>query len=424
MGGLSERSDTVVISNEGAHAVLMTLTEIARQQAAHLTVTLTRLLGDFDLAEESVQDALLVAIERWPHSGIPTQPGAWLLTVARRKAIDRLRRQATYQEKLALFQAPHAQSEDGAPGEAYLRLVFMCCHPALSQAAHVALTLRAVMGLTTAEIAAAFLCPEVTIAQRIVRAKRKIVEANIPCSLPAEPEWGSRLNSVLAVLYLVFNEGYLSSAGVMVSRRNLAEEAAWLTSLLALLLPHDPEVLGLLALMRLHLARADVRVDESGELVLLRDQDRRRWDRRAIADAESLIERAAALRRPGRYQLQAAIAACHATADSWGTTDWPQILALYDRLCWCDASPVVRLNWAIALGQVYGADKALAQVDALADALKQYYLFHATRGELLRALGRTAEAQAADRAALRLTQNPAERALLVRRLGNGEAFSD
>jgi RNA polymerase sigma-70 factor (ECF subfamily) len=424
MGGLSERSGVVGTSTEADDALLTALAEISREHTARLTVTLTRLLGDFDLAEESVQDALLVAIERWPCTGIPTQPGAWLLTVARRKAIDRLRRQATYQEKLALFQAPQAQSEDGAPGEGILRLAFMCCHPALSQAAQVALTLRAVMGLTTAEIAAAFLCPEATIAQRIVRAKRKIVEANIPYSLPAEPEWGRRLNGVLAVLYLVFNEGYLSSASGMVSRRNLAEEAAWLASLLALLLPHDPEVLGLLALMRLHLARADARVDEHGELVLLRHQDRGRWDRRAIADAESLLERAAALRRPGPYQLQAAIAACHATADSWETTDWPQIVALYERLCSCDASSVVRLNWAIAFGQVYGAEKALAQVDALADTLTQYYLFHATRGELLRAIGRTAEAQAADSAALRLTHNPAERRLLRRRLGYVEDFSD
>jgi RNA polymerase sigma factor (sigma-70 family) len=388
--------------------MMASLTEISREHVARLTVILTKLLGDFDLAEESVQDALLIALEQWPNNGIPIQPGAWLLTVARRKAIDRLRREAAYQEKLALLQTPHAQSEDGVPAEVYLRLVFKCCHPALSQAAQVALTLRAVMGLTTAEIAAAFLCPEATMAQRIVRAKRKIVEAKIPYSLPAEPEWESRLNGVLAVLYLVFNEGYLSGAGGAVSRRNLAEEAAWLTSLLTSLLPRDPEVLGLLALMQLHLARADARFDEHGGLVLLRDQNRRRWDRRIIVDAESLIERAA----------------CHATADAWETTDWPQIVALHERLCEHDASPVVRLNWAIAFGQVHGPEKALAQVDALADALKQYYLFHATRGGLLRALGRRAEACAADRAALRLARNPAERALLRRRLGQGEAFSN
>jgi RNA polymerase sigma-70 factor (ECF subfamily) len=424
MVGLSEQPDAVALSDEGDRAVLTVLAEISREHTARLIATLTRLLGDFDLAEESVQDALLVAIERWPCTGIPTHPGAWLLTVARRKGIDRLRREATYQEKLSLLQAPQAQSEEVAPGEAVLRLAFMCCHPALSQNAQVALTLRAVMGLTTAEIAAAFLSPEATIAQRVVRAKRKIVEAKIPYGLPAEADWGSRVQGVLAVLYLVFNEGYLSSASGLVSRRNLAEEAGWLASLLTAILPQNPEVLGLLALMRVHLARADARFDEQGELVLLRDQDRRRWDRRAIADAESLIERAAGLRRPGPYQLQAAIAACHATADSWEATDWPQIVALYERLCSYDASPVVRLNWAIALGQVHGAEKALAQVDALTDVLRQYYLLHATRGELLRALGRTAEAQAADGEALRLTHNPAERRLLRRRLGHGEVFSD
>jgi RNA polymerase sigma-70 factor (ECF subfamily) len=397
--------------------VLEALAEIGREHVARLTATMTRLLGDFDLAEESVQDALLVAIERWPRSGVPDEPGAWLLTVARRKAIDRLRREAKYQEKLALLQASQTASGDAVSANEYLRLVFTCCHPALSQAAQVALTLRAVMGLTTAEIAAAFLCSEATIAQRIVRAKRKIVEANIPYSLPAEPEWERRLDGALTVLYLVFNEGYLCAGSGMAARRNLAEEAAWLVSLLALIAPNDPEILGLLALMRLHLARANARIDGNGELVLLRDQDRRRWDRRAIADADILIERAAALRRPGRYQIQAAIAACHATADSWEATDWPQILALYERLCIYDASPVARLNRAIARGQVCGAEVALAEVDHLAEALGQYHLFHATRGELLRALGRTVEARAADERALELTQNQAERALLRRRLG-------
>ncbi|HEY7092675.1 MAG TPA: sigma-70 family RNA polymerase sigma factor [Ktedonobacterales bacterium] len=404
--------------------VLEALAEISRERVARLTATMTKLLGDFDLAEESVQDALLIAIERWPRSGVPVQPGAWLLTVARRKAIDRLRREAKYQEKLALLQTSQTETDDRVSAEEYLRLVFTCCHPALSQAAQVALTLRAVMGLTTAEIASAFLCPEATIAQRIVRAKRKIVEANIPYSLPAEPEWESRLDGVLTVLYLVFNEGYLSAGSGLVSRRNLAEEAAWLVSHLALNAPNDPEILGLLALMRLHLARAEARIDGNGELALLRDQDRQRWDRRAIADADALIERAAALRRPGRYQLQAAIAACHATADSWEATDWPQILALYERLCLYDVSPVARLNRAIALGQVCGAEAALVEVDRLAKALGKYHLFHATRGELLRALGRMVEARAADEVALELTQNPAERALLRRRLGYGMAPLD
>jgi RNA polymerase sigma factor (sigma-70 family) len=393
------------------------LAEVFREHAAWLTAAMTAFTGDFDLAEECVQDALLTAIEHWPQEGLPARPAAWLLTAARRKALDRLRRQTVYQEKIALLDAPPRTGAESAWAEDLLALVFTCCHPTLAREAQVALTLRAVMGFTTAEIAAAFLTSQATIAQRIVRAKRTIVAARIPYRVPPEGERAERLEQVLAVLYLVFNEGYLSASGGEPARRNLADEAAWLAALLARQLPAEPEVLGLLALMRLHLARAAARFDADGALVLLRDQDRRLWDRKEIETAVKLIERAAALRRPGPYQLQAAIAACHAEAEAWEVTDWAQIVALYDRLLATTSSPVVRLNRAIALWQIAGPAAALAEVERLAAPLARYHLFHATRGELLRALGRAEEARAADREALRHTRNPAERALLERRIG-------
>ncbi len=393
------------------HAALAT---VFREEAGRLTGALVRLLGDFDLAEELVQDAILEALEHWPREGVPAKPGAWLMTTARRKALDRLRREARAREKLAQMEA--ALNETRTETDDRLRLIFTCCHPALAREAQVALTLRAVIGLTTAEIARAFLVPEATVAQRVVRAKRKIVEAGIPYRVPDDHELIERLDEVLAVLYLTFNEGYLASGGERASRRDIAEDAEWLASLLARLMPDEPEVLGLTALMRLHLARAEARFDASGELVLLRDQDRRRWDRRTIADATALIARAARMRRPGEYQLQAAIAAVHAEAPAWEATDWRQIVALYDLLLDHLPSPVVRLNRAIALRYVEGAAAALAEVDALAAELDRYHLFHATRGELLRELGRDDEARAANRRALELTENPAERRLLERRI--------
>jgi len=376
---------------------------------------LVRALGDFDLAEELVQEALLEAVEHWPAEGIPQKPGAWLLTTARRKAADRFRRQARYREKLAQLEG-EGMGVDTAEGDDRLRLIFTCCHPALSREAQVALTLRAVAGLTTAEIARAFITSEATIAQRIVRAKRKIVEANIPYRVPAAREMAERLAEVLAVLYLMFNEGYLATAGTRASRRDLAEDAAWLAGLMVRLMPEEPEALGLLALMRFHLARVETRFDESGGLTLLQDQDRSRWDRERIASAISLLQRAAVLRRPGPYQMQAAIAACHAEAPSWQQTDWRQIIALYDSLLALTPSPVVQLNRAIARRYLDGAESALDEVAALADPLDNYYLFHATRAELLRDLGRDAEARSALIRALSLTENPAERALLRKRL--------
>ena len=380
-----------------------------------MTAALVRILGDFDLAEELVQEALLEAIQHWPNEGIPERPGAWLLTTARRKAVDQLRRQARFRDKLAQLEGD-LMRDDTAEGDDRLRLIFTCCHPALSREAQLALTLRAVAGLTTVEIARAFITSEATIAQRIVRAKRKIVEANIPYRVPAERDLAERLEEVLAVLYLMFNEGYLATAGEQATRRDLAEDAAWLAGLMVRLMPDEPEALGLLALMRLHLARARGRFDDAGNLVLLQDQDRSRWDRERIASATVLLRRAAILQRSGPYQLQAAIAACHAEARTWGDTDWGQIVALYDALLKQMPSPVVELNRAIARRYRDGASAALPDVERLAEALDGYYLLHATRAELLRDLGREVEARTELSRALELTANPAERALLQQRL--------
>jgi len=375
---------------------------------------LVRRLGDFDLAEELVQEAVLAALVAWPVSGIPANPGAWLLTAARRRGVDRLRRAARYRDKLALL-GSSLEAEVRPESDDRLRLIFTCCHPSLSREAQLALTLRAVIGLSTGEVARAFLLSEAAMAQRIVRAKRKIVEAAIPYRVPSGPELGERLDGVLGVLYLMFNEGYLSSASVP-ERRDLARDAEWLASLLVGLLPEEPEALGLLALIRLHLARAAARFDSSGRLVLLRDQDRSLWDHPAIAAAAALVVKAGRMRRPGPYQVQAAIAAVHAESPSWEETDWRQIVALYGLLLAHSDTPVVRLNRAIALAQVAGPAAALKEVDALGSELSGYHLFHATRAELLRGLGRPADARAADARALELTSNPAERALLESRL--------
>ena len=384
-----------------------------REEAGLLTGGLVRLLGDFDVAEEIVQDTLLAALERWRRDGIPARPGAWLATAARRRAIDRLRRNARFRQKLALLEAEPTGREE--PDDR-LRLIFTCCHPALSPRARVVLTLRAICGFTTAEIAGALLLSEAAVAQQIHRARRKIVEAGIPYRVPDAEELAARLDPVLAVLYLMFNEGYLSSGAGDPARRDLAEDAAWLAALLTRLLPAEPEPLGLLALMRLHLARAAARFDAAGDLVLIADQDRSRWDRAAIAAAIGLVERAGAMRRPGPYQLQAAIAACHAEAPSWAETDWRQILVLYDLLLRLSPSPVVRMNRAVALRWVAGSAAALAELEPLAAPLDGYHLFHAARAELLQELGRRDEARAAEERALGLTANRAERALLERRL--------
>jgi RNA polymerase sigma factor (sigma-70 family) len=376
---------------------------------------LVRALGDFDLAEEVVQDSLVAALENWPEHGIPDKPGAWLMTAARRRAIDIMRRDKRYREKLALLERSPLAPETGEVDDR-LRLIFTCCHPALAQEAQVALTLRAVVGFTTAEIASAFLASEATMAQRIVRAKRKIVDARIPYRVPEGGDLAARLAGVLSVLYLMFNEGYLSRGAHVAMRRDLADDALWLISLVATLMPDQPEVLGLLALIRLNLARSAARFDAAGEIVLLADQDRNLWDRHAIAAGIVLLERAGAMKASGPYQIQGAIAALHSEARSWAETDWHQIVVLYDALVRMEDSPVVRLNRAVALSQFAGPKVALGEVNDLAMALNGYHLFHSTRAELLDQLGEQLLARAARRRALDLCQNPAERSLLERKL--------
>jgi RNA polymerase sigma-70 factor (ECF subfamily) len=373
-----------------------------------------RMIGNFDIAEEVVQDSLLAALEKWPTQGVPENPGAWLMTTARRRAIDVLRRDQRYADKVALLERS-TMPDDTPEADDRLRLIFTCCHPALAPEAQVALTLRAVAGFTTQEIAAAFLVSETTMAQRIVRAKRKIVEANIPYLVPQGDALVARLESVLSVLYLMFNEGYLSRGAQAGMRRDLADDAMWLTSLVARVLP-QAEVLGLLALMKLNLARSAARFDAGGEMVLLVDQDRALWDQAAIGEGIDLLERAAAMQSPGSYQLQAAIAAVHAEAERWAETDWEQIVLLYDALLRIADSPVIRLSRAVALSRLRGPAEALGEVNDLAISLSGYHLFHATRAELLDEMGETELAREALLRALDLCQNPAERSLFERKL--------
>ncbi|MEV4460568.1 DUF6596 domain-containing protein [Microbispora sp. NPDC049633] len=389
------------------------LARVVREHAGRLAASLVPLLGDFSAAEDLVQDAVEIALRRWPVEGVPERPDAWLFTVARRRGLDVLRRESNYRAKLARLTWP-----DPAPRDDRLRLIFTCCHPALSRAARIALTLRVVCGLSAAQIAAAFVVPEATVAQRITRAKRKIGEAGIPYRVPPQEELPQRLSEVLAVVYLLFNEGYLSSTAERAQARDLVDEAEWLAALLANLLPKEPEAAGLLALIRLHRARGAARFDERGHLVLLADQERDRWDRQAIAEATALLTRTArAHRRPGPYQLQAAIVACHAEAGTFADTDWAQILVLYDMLLHLAPSPVTRLHRAVAVRYALGARVALAELEGLGDTLERYPLFHATRAELLRDLDLREEARRADERALELTRNTAQQALLERRLG-------
>jgi RNA polymerase sigma-70 factor (ECF subfamily) len=388
------------------------LARVVREHGGRLAASLVSLLGDFAAAEDLVQDAVEVALRRWPVEGIPERPDAWLFTVARRRGLDVLRRESNYRAKLAHLTWPAPAAPDDR-----LRLIFTCCHPALSRTAQIALTLRVVCGLSAGQIAAAFLVPESTVAQRITRAKRKIGEAGIPYRIPPQEELPWRVNEVLAVIYLLFNEGYLSSTAERAQARDLVDDAEWLAALLANLLPKEPEVAGLLALIRLHRARGAARFDAHGRLVLLADQDRGLWDRQAIERATALLTRAARAHRwPGPYQLQAAIVACHAEAETFAVTDWAQILVLYDMLLHLAPSPVTRLHRAIALRHVQGPEAALAELKELGDVLERYPLFHATRAELLRDLGRREQARRADERALELTANPAQHALLEQRL--------
>jgi RNA polymerase sigma-70 factor (ECF subfamily) len=406
-----------------------------REESGRAVATLIRLTGDFDQAEEAVQDAFLVALERWPRDGVPANPGAWITTTARNRAIDRLRRARRLAEKHATLRRqaemeadlaaiePEAEDEMSPIADDRLRLIFTCCHPALPVEAQVALTLRTLGGLTTPEIARAFLVPEPTLAQRLVRAKKKIRDAGIPYRVPPDHLLPERLEAVFRVLYLVFNEGYVASSGDALIRRELCAEAIRLGRVLIELMPDEPEALGILALMLLHDARRDARVGVGGELVLLEAQDRERWDRARIAEGSGLVERALRMRRPGPYQVQAAIAAVHDEAGSSADTDWVQIALLYDRLVELDPSPVVELNRAVAVAMVDGPARGLALIAAIEAGgdLAEYHLLHAARADLLRRLDRPSEASAAYRRALDLVGNEAERAFLAGRLAEIDA---
>ncbi len=407
------------------------LDAVLREERGRLTAALVRILGDWDAAEELVQDAAVSALEHWPSDGIPENPGAWLMTAARRRGVDRLRRRARYRERMAQLTREASEMTARVPTDGplgaddRLRLLFTCCHPALNREAQVALTLRTVGGIETPAVARAFLVPEATIAQRLVRAKRKIRDAAIPYRVPDASELPARLGEVLRVLYLIFNEGYLASTGEAAERRELAKDAEWLTSLLYRLMPDEPEVLGVLVLMRLHLARSAARFADDGSLVLLPDQQRSRWDHAAIADATQLLARAEGMNRPGTFQLQAAIVAVHAVAPSWKATDWATIIGLYDALVVIEPTPVVALNRALALAERDGPAAALEAIEPLSGRLAGYHLFHAARAELLRRTGRSTDARAADERALELTANPAERRLLEGRIAQaGSVRSD
>lgn len=393
------------------------LERVYRSEATRIRAALAARVGDVGLAEESVQEAFAEALEHWPSGGVPPNPGGWLATTARRKAIDQLRRRRAGAEKIRLLTGAE-DAPTGTEDDDLLGLVFACCHPALARDSQVALTLRAVCGLTTAEIAAAYLVSEPTMAQRLTRARKTLRTQVGVVSVPDPDELGERLAEVLAVTYLVFNEGYLASAARTPQRRDLAAQAVTLARTLHRLMPTEAEALGLLALLLFHESRAASRFEGWGRLVRLQDQDRSRWDGALIDEATALLARALAMRRPGRYQIEAAIAALHAEAVDYAATDWPQIRVLYDKLDSVAASPVVRLNRAVATRYVCGPGDALAEVDELGETLDGYRLFHAVRGELLEALGRTGAARQANERALELATNPAERELLARRLGS------